>query len=470
MRRGSPRAWLQEFALFEKPFPKDHKIVRLARKWFFRRVFRAATETERSRDCPPITYREFMPPSARSCGKKIPGASATRPLVWILGSLALAQTLPAETVSAVEKQGRYWVQTEEGSLQAGTRLRVSSTGYITVTGGPWQEVGYKVVKKLRARSRQEAVQLLGSARVDTSQQGGTAAVRVISPNCFQCNFTANALISVPASTQEATLETTGGALKVTGVAGSVKAETGGGSIEMEDIGGDVRAATAGGFIRLGSVGGDVRCETAGGSIELGKAGGAAILTTSGGGIRAGEVKGTLQAETLAGSIRAEKVGGDFRAATSGGSIEIGQVSGSVDADTAGGSINIGSAPSGVHVETAAGNIRLYDVAGAVRAATAAGSIQAHFLAGRPLKECRLETLGGRIVVFLPESLPITVEATVDLANRLNRIVSEFSAITVRRAGDGFGPGVVSAAGNLNGGGPVLSIHNTGGRIQIRKRQ
>ena len=396
--------------------------------------------------------------------------SATHQLVWILGSLALAQTLPAQTVSPVEKQGRYWVQTEEGSLPAGTRLRVSSTGYITVTGGAWKEVRYKVVKKLRARSQQEAAQLLGSARVKASRQGDTAVVTVITPGCYQCNFTANTLISIPASTQQTTLETTGGALKVTGVAGSVRAETGGGSIEMEDIGGDVRAATAAGFIHLGSVGGDVRCETAGGSIKLAKAGGDAILATSGGVIRAGEVKGTLRAETLAGSIHVRKVGGNVMAGTSGGSIEIGRVSGSVDADTAGGSIKIGSAPSGVHVETAAGNIRLYDVAGAVRAATAAGSIQAYFLAGQPLKDCQLETLGGRIVVFLPESLPITVEAKVDLANRLNRIVSEFSDITVQRAGDGFGPGVVSAAGNLNGGGPVLSIHNTGGRIQIRKRQ
>ena len=44
----------------KSPFPKDHTIVRPARKWFVRRVFRAATVRERSRDCPPITYREFM--------------------------------------------------------------------------------------------------------------------------------------------------------------------------------------------------------------------------------------------------------------------------------------------------------------------------------------------------------------------------------------------------------------------------
>ncbi len=47
----------------KSPFPKDHTIVRLARKWFVRRVFRTATVRERSRDCPPITYPEFMQPS-----------------------------------------------------------------------------------------------------------------------------------------------------------------------------------------------------------------------------------------------------------------------------------------------------------------------------------------------------------------------------------------------------------------------
>ena len=35
----------------KSPFPKDHTIVRLARKWFVRRVFRAATVRERSSDC-----------------------------------------------------------------------------------------------------------------------------------------------------------------------------------------------------------------------------------------------------------------------------------------------------------------------------------------------------------------------------------------------------------------------------------
>ena len=38
----------------KSPFPRDLTIVRLARKQFARRVFRAATVRERSRDCRPF--------------------------------------------------------------------------------------------------------------------------------------------------------------------------------------------------------------------------------------------------------------------------------------------------------------------------------------------------------------------------------------------------------------------------------
>ena len=46
-----------------KFFPNDQPAGRLARKWFVRRVFWAATVREPSRDCQPIIYREFTQPS-----------------------------------------------------------------------------------------------------------------------------------------------------------------------------------------------------------------------------------------------------------------------------------------------------------------------------------------------------------------------------------------------------------------------
>jgi hypothetical protein len=65
---------------------------------------------------------------------------------------------------------------------------------------------------------------------------------------------------------------------------------------------------------------------------------------------------------------------------------------------------------------------------------------------------------------------LAVEATVDFAKGLNRIESEFADIQVTQFGDTPGGTSLHASGALNGGGPVLRIRNTSGRIQIRKRK
>jgi hypothetical protein len=61
-----------------------------------------------------------------------------------------------------------------------------------------------------------------------------------------------------------------------------------------------------------------------------------------------------------------------------------------------------------------------------------------------------------------------VQAIVDLADNLRHIESEFDSISVSREGSRFGPSTVTAKGEIDGGGPLLRIRNTSGRIQIRK--
>ncbi len=391
--------------------------------------------------------------------------------IALAGFSTILAVSAAQTAGPVEKQGRYWVQTEEGSLPAGGRLRVSSTGSITVSGeSASQEVRYRVLKRLRAGSEQDARRFLEQAGLKAERQGTTAVLALSDPDCGRCGFTAEMTIQTPRSTQQTDLQTRGGPLTVNDLAGQVNAETAGGSISMDGIGGALQAQTAGGSIALGSIGGAVKCETAGGSISLDRGGADAELATHGGSITAGDVAGMLRAETAGGSIRVQKVGGRVVAGTSGGSIHLGEVGGPVEAETAGGSIHVGSAPQGVRAETAGGGIELNDVAGAVRAANAAGSIRAQFLAGRPVLDSSLETNVGNIVVWIPADLALSVDASVELGNSLNKIESEFSSIKVTRSGSDFGPGTVTAIGAINGGGPVLRIRNTTGRIEIRKRQ
>ena len=196
----------------------------------------------------------------------------------------LAFTLAPQAQGQVQKQGRYWVETVEGTVQAGTRLRISSVGAVSVEGQPGQEVRYTVIKKVRAGNQQEAERRLAQAQVTAALQNVTAAISAISPGCRRCGFSADMKVIVPTSTHRALVSTAGGSLRVLDLQGRVNANSEGGSIEIRRVGRSVRASTAGGSITLDSIGGDVSCETAGGDISLKDARADATLTTNGGGI------------------------------------------------------------------------------------------------------------------------------------------------------------------------------------------
>ena len=388
---------------------------------------------------------------------------------WIWMALC-ALPLAAEPEGPVIREGKYWVQTVEGTAPAapGGRLKVNSVGAIVVRGDAGPSLRYSAKKRVRTDSLEEAKRLLGRAQVRVSRQGYGAVIDVGGPVCGRCDFSADLQIQVPRTTQETVLATHGGTLEVYDIEGRVNAETAGGSIQMDRIGKAVLAGTAGGAITLGAIGGAVRCETAGGSIKVGSAGGDTVLTTNGGGIEVGQVEGTLRVESAGGSIRAGRVTGNVVAETAGGSIHLSKIGGRVNADTAGGSITVESASGGVNAENADGGIKLLDVAGALRAATASGNIWAQ-LEGQPILDSVLETSMGDIVVLIPRQLRLTIRAHVDVATSLARIQCEFADVNIRLVDQGPGPRSLVAEGAINGGGPLLRIHNTSGTIQIKRK-
>ncbi len=388
-------------------------------------------------------------------------------------ALALLAVLaaPAQQSSELRRDGRYWVQKQSAAVAAGSSLRVSAVGAVRVRGADIREIRYTAVKRLRAANEAEARERLAPARVSLARQGGgSVAVSLRRAACRNCSFRADLQIDAPAATRRIVLVTEEGPIEVRAIEGDVEAETTGGRIALDSIGGEARVLTAGGDIALGSIGGDVRGETAGGSIGLRRARGGAALNTSGGSIRVGRIDGVLRADTLGGGIEVEEAAGRVFVGTNGGTIRIGRALGAVNASTAGGSIQVDEAPGGVHAETSAGDIRLQRVSGAVFAASAAGDIRAFFDGGAVLRDSLLETTGGSIVVYLPADFGVTIDASVDLAKSLHRIFSEFSAVAVRRSGADFGPGTVTASGEINGGGPLLRMRNINGRIEIRQRR
>ena len=97
------------------------------------------------------------------------------------------------------------------------------------------------------------------------------------------------------------------------------------------------------------------------------------------------------------------------------------------------------------------------IAGSVNANTSGGSIEAEIL-GQPDDDMVLKTSGGSVTVHLDES----VRADIDAKASGGSVSTDF-AVTVR--------GTMKKSelrGEINGGGPMLTLRSSGGSVRIRE--
>ena len=352
----------------------------------------------------------------------------------------------------IERDGRYWTAKRSAEQPASSVVEIDTKGKVMLVGSDVRTIRFTLTMRLPAVSDEESARavLRDAGIVSSRMPDGRLVLKLREPACNACRFEARLEVEVPGSTNAVDIVTRGGAVGVEDIDGSVRARTTGGSITMSGVGGAVLAETAGGSVRLGTVGGPVDCATAGGSISLADSGKSASLKTISGVIRVANVNGDLEAETAAGGI------------------EIGNVSGTVRATTGGGSIRVVAARHDIHADAGAGDIRIDRAMGTLVVSSGAGDILASFQRGAGPRDSVLETSVGSIVVSLPESLALTIDASVRLARGVRGIISEFPSIEVNRFGGPFGPASVEAAGAINGGGATLRIRNGVGRIEVRK--
>ena len=284
---------------------------------------------------------------------------------------------------------------------------------------------------------------------------------------------------------------------------SLDVNTGVGDIETQDIGGTASLITQGGNIRTGRIGfiglrnasqkpttaklstegghiqvrdivGNMDAFTAGGHIVAGNISGDAVLRSGGGHIRAGQIGGRAQLETDGGNITLKQAGSFVSVRTGGGQIDFGEVRGSVRAQTGGGGIRIITVSGPMEVESNGGSICLTRVAGAVQAATAGGNIQAWInpdaasSAGKVSLPgaSQLSSGAGDIVVFLPRNLAANIDALIENGG-VNRIDADPALLlNIQQIGN-RGSGPVRAMGVLNGGGEVLKLRTTVGKIRLQ---
>jgi len=369
--------------------------------------------------------------------------------------------------SRVFREGGNWTQEITGSLATAKNLRVKvDVGSVRVEGGA-QNIAYVIRNHAYTSSEGAARQQFDSYKVSAYVRGDTAWIVADWQGSHPHKFSGEFVVNVPRAMDAVKVETDGGSVSTSGIAGRVDAESGGGSIQLKDIGGIIGAETGGGSIDVGSAGSDVRLHTGGGTIKVQNAKGK-IDAESGGGsviVLSGSQGAIL--ETGGGSIHLEKCDGQVKATTGGGNIDLGDVNGPVEMDTGGGSLRLASAKGPVRANTGGGSIELNGVPSA-RAETGAGGIVVKFVAGTgDRSDSQLETSAGDITVYLAPDVHMTIRASLEVANG-HEIRSEIPEIRVKAEGGDYGPKTYTAEGNLNGGGPVLKVRTTTGDITFRR--
>ena len=203
---------------------------------------------------------------------------------------------------------------------------------------------------------------------------------------------------------------------------------------------DVDVATSGGPISVSDIKGVVDAHTSGGPLEFEGIEGPVNGRTSGGPITLADGKGRAVVHTSGGPIRITQMAGDVDASTSGGPIWIDRASGHVKARTSGGGIEI------------------RDAAGSIEATTSGGGVTASF-SGQPTEACRLETSAGSINVSLGKGIHVDLDASTSGGGIWTDFPVPYRDGERRRR---------ELRAPLNGGGPLLYLHTSGGGISVRR--
>jgi DUF4097 and DUF4098 domain-containing protein YvlB len=369
----------------------------------------------------------------------------------------------------ITREGGSWGQEITGSLATVKNLRIKvDMGSVVVHGSQQQGINYVVHTHFGNSSEQDARRQFEQYKITAYVKGDTAWVvgdwqGGRRPRHFSGEFN----LTVPREMALVKLETDGGNVEATGLAGHVEAESGGGTMRVDDIGGGVSAETGGGTIDVGTVSGDLGLHTGGGTIKVRHANGKIVAETGGGTVEIDGGSGGATIETGGGSVRVRQCNGKVKVSTGGGTVDLSDIGGPADIDTGGGNIHLTSATGYVHAETGGGGIELYGVPSA-HAQTGAGAITVKLVnTSAEHHDSDLETGAGDITVYLASDVAINVRASVDLANG-HRITSEFSDIHVSSEGGQWGPKTYTAEGKLNGGGPTLKVHTSTGDINFKR--
>ncbi|MEY2496284.1 MAG: hypothetical protein QOJ45_2776 [Verrucomicrobiota bacterium] len=178
---------------------------------------------------------------------------------------------------------------------------------------------------------------------------------------------------------------------------------------------------------------------------------------TGGSARIADVDGAVKASTEGGSLTMENVSGSLTASSKGGSLTIKNVGGDLEARCEGGSATIGKVGGRVVATTEGGSLSIKEAA-AITATATGGSVTA-YLPKSPGSDCKITANGGGIDLRLGESVAVTIDAACTAGS----VMSDFK-IAAKKGSTNSN----QLKGDMNGGGPVLTLRATAGSIHLNK--
>jgi DUF4097 and DUF4098 domain-containing protein YvlB len=154
----------------------------------------------------------------------------------------------------------------------------------------------------------------------------------------------------------------------------------------------------------------VRVNTSGGSIDASRLAGPVDVHTSGGSVRVEDVDGSVEGTTSGGGIRMRALRGNVIAHTSGGGINITDVRGSLRADTSGGGIDIDTVTGDLEASTSGGGVDIRGAGGRVRAHSSGGPVMVRFVSGNA-RGGELSSSGGGVRAEVDPAVALSIDAS-----------------------------------------------------------
>src|SRR5580700_10345592 len=116
----------------------------------------------------------------------------------------------AQSESAITRDGGYWVRTIQGAVDTSSsgRLRVETTGNVTLRGAATEQTTYSVTVRVRAGDAREAEALLERFSVKTGTEGGWAYLKVTPPRLASSGL--ELTVTGPRALRQVFAETRGG--------------------------------------------------------------------------------------------------------------------------------------------------------------------------------------------------------------------------------------------------------------------